>query len=167
MVPNPQAQQRQLETINSLLSERIQASEPIRLPPGLFEQLPESVSTQHLPPPPPSPPLSAPNVPPAPTLPPHEKLPDFDFSWNKAEVSADAHVINTNFCPKLNSDVPYKTSNETTRFAYTQAQRKLTLGATKAHTIGELGTLLVNQLADGKRKNCKAWVEMDTDILNG
>jgi hypothetical protein len=106
-------------------------------------------------------------VPPSLPLPPHEELPNFDFSWNKAEVSADAHVINTNFSPELNSGAPYGTSDEKAWYTYTQCQRKSTLGATPAHTIEQLDTLLVDQLADGKRKNRNAWVEMDTDILNG
>lgn len=169
LVPNPQAQKCRLETINSLLSESIQASEPLQLPPILSRRLPEPVPIQHLPPPPPPPPLPplSPNLPPVPSLPPPEELQSLDFSWNKAELTGNTHVIDTKFCPELNEGVPCKSSDKKVRYEYTQRQRQATLGATPAHDIEQLRTLLRNQLVDGKRKNRNAWVEMDTDILNG
>ena len=61
MVPNPQGQQRRVESINSLLSEPIQSSELLELPPILSKQLPDSVSAQQLPAPaPPAPPPASP-----------------------------------------------------------------------------------------------------------
>jgi hypothetical protein len=165
MTPNLQGQQQRLEMVNSLLSQPIQASEPLQLPPILSKQLPETVSTQRLPPHP----IPAPVSPtaPSPPPPPPEELQSVDFSWNKAEFKADTHVIDTSFSPELNSGVPYKTSDEKARYNYTQRQRKVTLGAIPALDVEQLRTLLERQLADGKRKNRDSWVEMNTEILNG
>lgn len=164
MVPNPQGQQRRLESINSLFSQPIQASEPLELPPILSTQPPESVSVQ----PPPtsrSPTTPIPEL--APSPPPAPSKEWLSIDWNKAKVKSDTHIINTSFSPDINKGVPYNTSEEDSRWAYTQRLRKSTLGATPAHSIEELRTLLVDQLADGKRQNRDCWIEMSSEILNG
>ena len=157
MVANPQGQRLRLETVNSLLSQPIRSSDPLQLPPILSIRRSGS-----------APPPSLPAQPQAfPASPRTEKLPPLDFSWEKAEFKGDTHIIDTDFSFELNRTVGYKQSNEKLRYNYTQRQRKATLNAVEALDVDQLRELLVTQLTDGKRKNQKTWVEMDTAILKG
>lgn len=155
----------------------------LEIPPILTQHQSDSVDGQQTSPPPP-PPLPPPTptptltpllpTPPPPTPAPvvpspstDEDLPRPQFSWNKAQFNKDMHFINTNFCPKLNKKVKYKTLDEEARYNYTQRARKATLNATPAHDVQQLRTLLGDQLFKGKRKNRESYIEVDTAILNG
>jgi hypothetical protein len=70
-----------------------------------------------------------------------------DFSWAKAKIIDDVHIIDTDFSLNMNKKAAYNQSNKKLRFEYTQRQRTMTMAATEAHNVGELRTLLVKQLA--------------------
>jgi hypothetical protein len=154
MRPNPVAQHMMLESVNATRLLPVPPSQPLVLPSSIVPQPPAQPLQDTIP--------RTSSTPPDPAL--IEQVSQLDFPWDKAESTADARTIETNFSPDLNRDIGYNGKN---RFDYTQRQRQATMAAIEALDIDHLDKLLTQQLSSGKRKNLKQWIEFDTNSLNG